>query len=155
MQQILIMVISVAALVWFIKSVPNFLVGRRSRSSWVGKRRRDALVGLGFLIVGGAVVSNLLSGGANSSGTPQTTHQDTQVVTETATLEATASSTLWTTENANLRAEPQSDSSVVTTVPAGQAVLITGAEADGWIPVRFDGHVGFIWNELLADEASQ
>ena len=49
-----------------------------------------------------------------------------------------------TTSNVNLRAQPNADAMVLTVVPAGSPVTLTGSRANGYVNVRVDGQAGWI-----------
>ena len=49
----------------------------------------------------------------------------------------------WTTANLNLRSGPSTSSSVVTVIPKGAQITLTGAQAGGFYPVTYGGSSGF------------
>lgn len=60
------------------------------------------------------------------------------------------SGTVYTNHGVNMRSAAQSGSSVVTIVPEGAAVQVTGEEqGGGWIPITYDGQAGYVWKTFL------
>ncbi len=53
------------------------------------------------------------------------------------------------TTDLNLRAQPSTDSAVLTVIPAGQSVSVTGGNQRGFLPVTFSGVTGFAYAEFL------
>jgi uncharacterized protein YraI len=47
-------------------------------------------------------------------------------------------------ENVNLRSQPSAEATVLSIVPAGSAVSLTGSQANGYLNVRFAGQAGWI-----------
>lgn len=54
-----------------------------------------------------------------------------------------------TTSNVNLRSQPNPDAMVLTVVPAGSPVTLTGSRANGYVNVRIDGQAGWIDSAYL------
>jgi len=50
---------------------------------------------------------------------------------------------------ARCRAEPNTDAAILGVLAEGTAVKLTGAETDGWYPVRCDGKDGFVRSTLV------
>ena len=79
------------------------------------------------------------------------------VPTESAALAPAAPSTLetapgaeaLTTNNVNLRAQPDATAPVLSVVPAGSPVTLTGSQANGYVNVRAAGQAGWIDAEYL------
>lgn len=95
--------------------------------------------------------------------TPQTTavpaETPTPVAAETAATPVVgaiapigAGSTVLTTIDVNLRAEPRDDADVLTIIGEGVALDVTGSPADGWIPVidPASGQAGFVSDQFIA-----
>ena len=63
-----------------------------------------------------------------------------------------AGSTVVTTIDVNLRAEPSDDADVLTILGEGVALDVTGSPADGWIPVidPASGQAGFVSDQFVA-----
>jgi hypothetical protein len=63
-----------------------------------------------------------------------------------------AGSTVVTTIDVNLRAEPSDDADVLTILGEGVALDVTGSPADGWIPVTdpASGQAGFVSDQFIA-----
>lgn len=59
-------------------------------------------------------------------------------------LDASPGAEAMTTNNVNLRAQPSADASVLSIVPAGSAVTLTGSQANGYVNVRATGQAGWI-----------
>lgn len=60
------------------------------------------------------------------------------------------SGTVYTNHGVNMRSSAQSGSSVVTIVPEGAAVQVTGDElGGGWIPITYNGQSGYVWKTFL------
>ena len=53
------------------------------------------------------------------------------------------------TTDLNLRAQPSTDSAVLTVIPAGKSVSVTGGNQSGFLPVTFSGVTGFAYAEFL------
>lgn len=71
------------------------------------------------------------------------------VATATATV-GSIIETRYTTANLNLRSGASTSFGVLLVIPAGSAVGITGAVANGYFPVRFDGTDGFAYASYLS-----
>lgn len=74
---------------------------------------------------------------------PQTSVQQAQTAAPTIGGEATA------TVNVNLRSQPSANAPVLTIVPAGSLVALTGSQANGYLNVRFNGQAGWIDDQYL------
>jgi uncharacterized protein YraI len=48
------------------------------------------------------------------------------------------------TVNVNLRSQPSPTAPILSVVPAGTAVSLTGSQANGYANVRFNGEAGWI-----------
>lgn len=57
----------------------------------------------------------------------------------------------YTTANLNLRAGEGTEYKVITVIPKGTAVTIEKDCDCSWIPVAYDGHVGYISTNYLSD----
>jgi uncharacterized protein YraI len=64
-------------------------------------------------------------------------------------LDAEPGSTVMATNNVNLRAQPSADAPVLTVVPAGSPVSLTGSQANGYANVRVNGQAGWIDTNYL------
>ena len=64
-----------------------------------------------------------------------------------------ASTTLYTSGNANIRSAPGTDSSVVGSIPSGTAVTVIG-ETDNWFIVSIGGATSYISKALLTTDSS-
>ena len=53
------------------------------------------------------------------------------------------------TTDLNLRVQPSTDSAVLTVIPAGQSVSVTGGNQSGFLPVTFSGVSGFAYADFL------
>jgi uncharacterized protein YraI len=53
------------------------------------------------------------------------------------------------TNNVNLRAEPSATAPILSVVPAGSAVTLTGSQANGYVNVRTAGQAGWIDSRYL------
>ncbi len=53
------------------------------------------------------------------------------------------------TTNVNLRSQPSANAPVLTIVPAGSPVALTGSQANGYLNVRFNGQAGWIDDQYL------
>jgi D-alanyl-D-alanine carboxypeptidase len=53
------------------------------------------------------------------------------------------------TNNVNLRAQPSATAQILTIVPAGSTVTLTGSQANGYVNVRTDGQAGWIDSRYL------
>jgi uncharacterized protein YkwD/uncharacterized protein YraI len=51
--------------------------------------------------------------------------------------------------NVNLRSQPSANAPVLTIVPAGSLVALTGSQANGYLNVRFNGQAGWIDDQYL------
>jgi uncharacterized protein YkwD/uncharacterized protein YraI len=51
--------------------------------------------------------------------------------------------------NVNLRSQPSATAPVLSIVPAGSAVALTGSQANGYLNVRFNGQAGWIDDQYL------
>lgn len=58
--------------------------------------------------------------------------------------QAAAGTPALTTSNVNLRSQPSANSIVLTVLPAGSPVSLTGSRANGYVNVRVDGQAGWI-----------
>ncbi len=54
-----------------------------------------------------------------------------------------------TTTNVNLRSQPSPDSMVISVVPAGSQVSLTGSQANGYVNVRIGGQAGWLDSSYL------
>jgi uncharacterized protein YkwD/uncharacterized protein YraI len=54
-----------------------------------------------------------------------------------------------TTTNVNLRSQPSAESMVLSVLPEGTAVTMTGSQANGYVNVRIDGQAGWIDSAYL------
>lgn len=63
---------------------------------------------------------------------------------------AFAANTATVIEDLNLRTGPGTGYRVLTVLPAGVAIEITGAEAEGWYPVRFNDLSGWAYAEYIS-----
>jgi uncharacterized protein YraI len=54
-----------------------------------------------------------------------------------------------TTNNVNLRAQPSADAPILSIVPAGSPVTLTGSQANGYVNVRAAGQAGWIDAQYL------
>jgi uncharacterized protein YkwD/uncharacterized protein YraI len=66
-----------------------------------------------------------------------------QPVQSTVGMEAMA------TMNVNLRAQPSATAPVLTIVPAGSSVVLTGSQANGYVNVRFNGQAGWMDSQYV------
>jgi uncharacterized protein YkwD/uncharacterized protein YraI len=64
-------------------------------------------------------------------------------------LPTASGSPLVTTTNVNLRSQPNDESMVLTVLPAGSEVTMTGSQANGYVNVRIDGEAGWIDSAYL------
>jgi N-acetylmuramoyl-L-alanine amidase len=62
---------------------------------------------------------------------------------------ATAGGTALTTSDVNLRSQPNSDAMVISVVPSGSPVSLTGSRANGYVNVRVGGQAGWIDSAYL------
>lgn len=73
---------------------------------------------------------------------------------ETPTAEPTptsaGSTALYVVSSANLRSQPSTSSTVLTTLATGTKVLVSGPEADGWQTVTAGSRTGYIKSSLLS-----
>ena len=53
------------------------------------------------------------------------------------------------TNNVNLRAQPSATAQILSIVPAGSAVTLTGSQANGYLNVRIAGQAGWIDSRYL------
>ena len=53
------------------------------------------------------------------------------------------------TTNVNLRSQPSANAPVLTIVPAGGLVALTGSQANGYLNVRYDRQAGWIHDQYL------
>jgi uncharacterized protein YraI len=65
-------------------------------------------------------------------------------------LSAVPGETAYATDVVNLRAGPSESSEVLRVLPLGGPVTITGAPAEGWTPVWYNGTAGYISADLLS-----
>ena len=50
----------------------------------------------------------------------------------------------------NLREAPSTDSGVVTSVPAGTEIRVTGNVLNtDWYQCEYDGRIGYVWDEYM------
>ena len=64
-----------------------------------------------------------------------------------------ASTTLYASDDANVRSAPGTDSSVVGSIPAGTAVTVIG-ETDNWFVVSINGETSYVSKSLLTTDSS-
>lgn len=55
---------------------------------------------------------------------------------------------------ANMRQSPSQDASLVTVIPVGANVVSIGESRDGYTMVQYDGIVGYVWDNCLADSSA-
>jgi len=68
---------------------------------------------------------------------------------------ASASETLYVTEDLNLRASPSTSAEVLLVMPAGAAVDVTGSEDNGFTPVSYSGQDGWAYSAYLSSDSNQ
>jgi len=86
--------------------------------------------------------------------------QDGSTAAETSVAAADTSSVDWsgatgtsyTNDSVNLRAEPSLEGSVITELPAGATVSLTGAVSAGFVQASTDAGEGWIWQDYLSSE---
>jgi uncharacterized protein YkwD/uncharacterized protein YraI len=80
---------------------------------------------------------------AGTQTSDQAPVQQAQTVAPTIGGQATA------TMNVNLRSQPSANAPVLTIVPAGSLVALTGSQANGYLNVRYNGQAGWIDDQYL------
>ena len=58
------------------------------------------------------------------------------------------------TTDLNLRAQPSTSSAVLTVIPGGRSVTVTGGNQNGFLPVRYSGVNGFAYADFLGSGAA-
>lgn len=58
----------------------------------------------------------------------------------------------YVTANLNLREEPNTESSIITQIPKGTAVLIDEDCNCKWIPVSYNGNIGYVSTKYLSKQ---
>ena len=78
----------------------------------------------------------------------------TDTVAASTEKETVALGTMYITSGVNLRKGPGTDYDVITTMPKGAAVEVTGSE-NGWIKVKYNGQEGFTGSSYLSKTKPQ
>ena len=65
-----------------------------------------------------------------------------------------AQATTVATTDLNLRAQPSTESSVLTVIPGGGSVIVTGGNQNGFLPVSYNGVSGFAYADFLGSGPS-
>ena len=60
---------------------------------------------------------------------------------------------IYAIDNVNLRSEASTDSKVITIIKLGTKVKCTGATADGWLKITYNGNSGYCRAEYLSEKA--
>lgn len=67
---------------------------------------------------------------------------------------AATTSTAAATANVNLRTGPGTSYSIITLIPAGATVTVTGAKTGSWLPVIYNGQAGYAYASYLEAAAA-
>jgi uncharacterized protein YraI len=65
-------------------------------------------------------------------------------------LSLNAQDVRYVTANLNLRMEPNTQSSIITVLPKGTAIIIDEDCDCKWIPVRYSGYIGYVSTKYLS-----